>query len=131
MQGNKSKDTGPELLVRRLLREAGFPGYRLHWSRAPGRPDIAYPGRMVAVFVNGCYWHRCPECNPPTPNAHAEFWRAKFIANEERDARANAALEAAGWTVITIWECRLRDDPAAAVARLIAVLGEEAPPSVG
>ncbi len=123
MRGNKGKDTKPELLVRSLLREAGYPGYRLHWKQAPGRPDIAYPGRKVAIFVNGCYWHRCPVCGPPVPKAHADFWAAKFVANKERDARATAELAKAGWTVVTIWECELRKDPCRAVAAAVALLG--------
>jgi len=122
MKGNRAKNTKPELLLRRLLREAGLPGYRLHWKKAPGRPDIAYPGRKVAVFVNGCYWHRCPHCNPPAPKANAEFWEAKFVANEARDARQLAELEAAGWTVITVWECELKRDPSSAVRSVIEVL---------
>jgi DNA mismatch endonuclease Vsr len=123
MRGNKGKDTKPELLVRRLLRQAGYPGYRLHWKKAPGRPDIAYPGRKVAIFVNGCYWHRCPTCHPPAPKANAEFWEAKFVANEERDARQMAELASEGWTVITVWECELREAPEQAVATIVAVLG--------
>ena len=123
MKGNRGKDTKPELLLRQLLREAGFPGYRLHWKSAPGRPDIAYPGRKVAIFVNGCYWHRCPHCNPPTPKAHADFWNAKFIANEERDARQHRELEAAGWTVLIVWECELRRDPEGVVEPVVCSLG--------
>lgn len=122
MRGNKGKNTKPELLLRSLLRETGYPGYRLHWEKAPGRPDIAYPGRRVAVFVNGCYWHRCPHCSPSTPKTHVDFWQAKFSANEQRDARTGAALEDAGWTVLTIWECELRRNPTAAVGRVVRVL---------
>lgn len=122
MKGNRGKNTKPELLVRGMLREAGFPGYRVHWSGAPGRPDIAYPGRKVAIFVNGCYWHRCPTCNPPTPKAHAEFWTTKFIANEDRDKRQVASLQEAGWTVIVIWECALKKEPELAIAEAVAVL---------
>jgi DNA mismatch endonuclease, patch repair protein len=122
MRGNKGKDTKPELLVRRLLREAGFPGYRLHWKKAPGRPDIAYPGRKVAIFVNGCYWHRCPHCSPPMPKAHSDFWAEKFIANEERDARQMLELEHSGWTVIVLWECELKRDPGGAVEHVLPCL---------
>lgn len=111
MQGNRGKNTGPELELRRMLREAGYPGYRLHWKNAPGHPDIAYPGRKVAIFVNGCFWHRCPNCNPPAPKTNSAFWSAKFNANKERDARKTAQLEAGGWTVITVWECQLRQGP--------------------
>jgi DNA mismatch endonuclease (patch repair protein) len=64
----------------------------------------------VAVFVNGCYWHRCPHCRPPLPKSHPEFWSAKFAANQERDARKTAELEAAGWVVVTVWECRVHED---------------------
>jgi len=107
MQANRGKNTKPELELRRLLREAGYPGYRLHWKKAPGRPDIAYPGRKVAIFVNGCYWHRCPHCAQPPPKSNADFWEAKFRANRDRDARTSAKLAAAGWTVATVWECQL------------------------
>jgi DNA mismatch endonuclease (patch repair protein) len=108
MQGNKSTNTRPELLVRSLLREAGFPGYRLHWKKAPGKPDIAYPGRKIAIFVHGCFWHRCPLCRPPMPRSHPEYWAEKFRRNVERDRRKVAALQAAGWRVIVVWECELK-----------------------
>ena len=122
MQANRSKNTGPELELRRLLREAGYPGYRLHWGKAPGHPDIAYPGRKVAIFVNGCFWHRCPHCQPAMPKANREFWEAKFAANVERDARNRAELEAAGWTVITVWECELLELGGRAIRRVLPVL---------
>jgi len=123
MQANRSKNTKPELELRRLLRAAGYPGYRLHWKKAPGHPDIAYPGRKVAIFVNGCFWHRCPHCEPPMPKSNAEFWEAKFVANRQRDVRKTAELEAAGWTVLTLWECHLKSRPADEVARIVTALG--------
>ena len=110
MQGNKRRDTKPELLVRQRLRAAGLTGYRLDWAKAPGRPDIAFPGRKIAIFVNGCYWHRCPNCNPSVPKKNVEFWEAKFRRNVERDQRALDELKALGWTAITIWECELKRD---------------------
>ena len=110
MQGNKRRDTKPELLVRQRLRTAGLTGYRLDWAKAPGRPDIAFPGRKVAIFVNGCYWHRCPHCSPSVPRKNVEFWEAKFRRNVERDKRALAELEELGWLAITIWECELKRD---------------------
>lgn len=110
MQGNKRRDTKPELLVRQRLRAAGLTGYRLDWAKAPGRPDIAFPGRKVAIFVNGCYWHRCPNCSPSVPRKNVEFWEAKFRRNVERDKRALAELEEMGWLAITIWECELKRD---------------------
>lgn len=122
MKGNRGSDTAPELRLRKLLRDAGYPGYRLHWRRVPGRPDIAYPGRKVAIFVNGCFWHRCPRCQPALPKSHAEFWSKKFELNRERDARKVEQLMAMGWTVVTVWECELREEPEMAVARVTDVL---------
>lgn len=110
MKGNKRSDTKPEMLVRERLRAAGLTGYRLQWKKAPGRPDIAFPGRHVAIFVNGCFWHRCPHCNPSVPKRNTEFWEAKFRRNVERDQRALAELEQLGWRAITIWECELKRD---------------------
>lgn len=122
MKGNVPRNTKPELFLRRLLREAGYPGYRLHWKKAPGRPDIAYPGRKVAIFVNGCFWHRCPHCNPPLPKAHREYWTLKFEQNLERDARKTHELEGVGWRVLTVWECELRDDPALVASAIRALM---------
>ncbi len=107
MQGNKRKDTKPELLVRQRLREAGLGGYRLQW-KVPGRPDVAWPGKKVALFVNGCYWHRCPHCSPSLPKKNTEYWVAKFNRNQERDAENLAALHKAGWKTHVIWECELK-----------------------
>ena len=108
MKANKGKNTKPELAVRQMLREAGHPGYRLNWKKAPGRPDIAYPGKKVAIFINGCFWHRCPYCNLSTPKTHSEFWQQKFERNVERDQKKTKELKDAGWKVFTIWECRIK-----------------------
>ena len=96
MRANRARDTGPELRLRRALREAGLGGYRLNWKKAPGRPDIAYPGRKVAIFVHGCYWHHCPRCYPNLPKSNPEFWARKFELNRERDARKRATSEDVG-----------------------------------
>lgn len=107
MQGNKRANTKPELLMRKRLREAGLTGYRLQW-KVPGHPDIAWPGKKVALFVNGCFWHRCPYCKPQTPKSHVEYWTVKFERNVERDRENLAELEAAGWRVHVVWECQLK-----------------------
>jgi DNA mismatch endonuclease (patch repair protein) len=104
----KGKNTKPEVRFRKALWHAGMKGYRLHYSKAPGKPDIAYPGRKLAIFVHGCYWHRCPHCKPSIPKSHPEFWQEKFRKNVERDERKRKALEEEGWTVLTIWECRIK-----------------------
>ena len=119
MRANRARDTGPERLLRRALREAGLGGYRLNWKRAPGRPDIAYPGRRLAVFVHGCYWHRCPSCYPNLPKSNRDFWARKFELNTERDRRKRRNLEDAGWSVIEAWECEIRDDVGRVVERVL------------
>ena len=125
MKGNKRSNTKPELLVRARLRAAGLPGYRLQW-KVPGHPDVAWPGKRVALFVNGCFWHRCPHCKPSMPKSNVEYWVVKFERNVERDERSRAALEELGWTVHVIWECQLKkktiDDTFAA---LLPALAEE------
>jgi len=122
MKANKGRDTKPEVAVRQMLRELGFPGYRLNWKRAPGRPDIAYPGRKIAIFVNGCFWHRCPYCNLSMPKSHPDFWKDKFKKNIERDIRKRKELESEGWTVLTIWECKIKKDPDSVRESLLDVL---------
>ena len=111
MQANKSKDTGPELLVRSALREAGYPAYRLHWKKAVGHPDICYPGRKIAIYVMGCFWHHHEGCKyASTPKNHVEYWEAKFARNKARDAKVREAMSADGWHVVEIWECELKKD---------------------
>ena len=110
MRANRARDTGPELRLRRALREAGLGGYRLNWKQVPGRPDIAYPGRKLAIFVHGCYWHHCPRCYPDLPKSNAAFWARKFELNRERDARKCASLVERGWNVLEVWECQVRDE---------------------
>lgn len=121
MKGNVAKGTAPELRLRALLRDAGWGGYRLHW-RVAGRPDIAYPGRRVAIFVNGCFWHRCPHCQLATPKSNSDFWAEKFRRNVERDECKLRELESAGWRVVTVWECEIRDNPEAVIEDLTDVL---------
>lgn len=113
MSANVGKNTKPELALRKALREIGIPGYRLHWKKAPGRPDIAYPGRRIAIFVNGCYWHRCPHCNLPLPRSNTDFWKEKFEKNIKRDTDKTRDLEENGWMVLVFWECEINNDPLA------------------
>lgn len=120
MRANRARNTGPEVRLRRALRAAGLGGYRLNWKKAPGRPDIAYPGRRVAVFVHGCYWHHCPRCYPNLPKSNPDFWARKFELNRERDARKRTNLEDAGWFVIETWECDVRDRMAEVVSEVVA-----------
>lgn len=105
----RGKDTKPELKVRRALHAAGL-RYRLHAKELPGRPDIVFRSRRVAVFVHGCFWHRHddPGCKlARMPKSRLEFWAPKLTANAERDRRNIQALTAQGWTVEVVWECDL------------------------
>jgi len=110
MRSNKSKNTKPELLFRKELWKAGIRGYRLHWKKAPGKPDISFPGKKIAIFINGCYWHRCPKCNLGLPKNNRAFWQQKFERNVERDKEKVAALEQQNWNVLIIWECELKSN---------------------
>jgi DNA mismatch endonuclease (patch repair protein) len=106
----RQKDTKPELRVRRFFHAAGL-RYRLHEKRLPGKPDIVFSSRRIAVFVHGCFWHRHPDpaCKlARLPKSRLEFWNAKLAANAERDARNLAALKVAGWHAIVVWECELK-----------------------
>lgn len=109
MAAVKSKDTKPELAVRRALHRLGF-RYRLSANDLPGRPDIVLPRFRRVVFVNGCFWHGhdCPGGSLPSSNT--EYWRAKQQRNMRRDASSVAALRAGSWRVTVIWECHLADD---------------------
>ncbi len=109
MRANRGRNTGPELKVRKALWSAGIRGYRLHWRNVPGRPDIAFPGLRLAVFVLGCYWHRCESCDLPIPKSNSEFWSRKFALNKERDKRKRTELEDMGWDVLDLWECDIKD----------------------
>ena len=109
MRAVKSRDTGPELVVRKLLTKMA-PGYRLCRADLPGKPDIAYGGRKLAIFVHGCFWHghdcargaRMPKTNRP-------YWQAKIARNRDRDVAHLKALAALGWRTLTIHECELKD----------------------
>jgi DNA mismatch endonuclease (patch repair protein) len=107
MRANRAKDTRPELALRKALRKEGIKGYRLNWGKAPGRPDIAFPGKKLAIFVHGCFWHRCPHCQPILPKSHGDFWEHKFKENMRRDEINVLDLKQAGWNVLTLWECEL------------------------
>ena len=131
MRANKGKNTKPELIVRKMLRDAGPPGYRLHWTirdkdgRVICKPDICYPGKKIAIFVHGCFWHGhdCPR-GSRKPKANADYWGGKIARNRARDARSAETLTADGWRVVIVWECDLRTPDFA--ARLVAEIKGQA-----
>ena len=125
----RGKNTKPEILVRKGLHARGF-RFRLHNKKLPGRPDIVLPKYGVAIMVNGCFWHGHKGCRYATkPKSNVEFWETKIARNRHRDEVTTAHLEALGWTVITVWECELRnssqlDDRLNALAEEIRYAGE-------
>lgn len=105
----RSKDTKPEMALRRLVHSLGY-RFRLHDARLPGKPDLVFPGRHKVIFVHGCFWHRHARCRYTTsPRTSVRFWQAKFCANVERDARARRELRKLGWKVLTIWQCQMKN----------------------
>jgi DNA mismatch endonuclease, patch repair protein len=103
----RSKDTRPEMIVRRMLHKAGY-RYRLHAADLPGKPDLVFAGRKKAIFIHGCFWHMHESCaRARIPKSRVEFWTTKLSANRDRDTKNVAELQQAGWAVLTIWECEL------------------------
>lgn len=118
MRAVRSRDTGPEMVVRRFFHAAGL-RYRLHDRRLPGAPDLVFPGRRIALFVHGCFWHQHPGCaSAMRPRSHLDYWTRKLDGNVARDRRNREELEATGWRVWVIWECETKDR--AALDRLAA-----------
>jgi DNA mismatch endonuclease (patch repair protein) len=105
MRGNRSKNTAPEMKLRSMLHRRGL-RYRVDVAPTPEtrrRADVVFPKERVAVFVDGCFWHGCPEHYRPSTKNNA-FWEEKLATNRSRDTQTNEILAAAGWTVIRVWE---------------------------
>lgn len=113
MSGIQGKNTKPEVMVRKMLHAMGY-RFRLHRRDLPGAPDIALPGRKVAIFVHGCFWHMHSGCRfAKLPTTRTEFWTAKLRGNTDRDQAAVVKLNAMGWRVLWVWECATRAPKAA------------------
>jgi DNA mismatch endonuclease (patch repair protein) len=108
MQAVKTRDTGPELSVRRLLHRLGY-RYRLNVQTLPGRPDIVFTRLKRAIFVHGCFWHGHGCLKGQAPKSRLDYWAPKLDSNKERDAAQLRALEELGWSVLTVWQCETRD----------------------
>ena len=108
MRAIKSKNTAPEMLVRRIVHRLGY-RFRLHREDLPGKPDLVFAGRRKIIFVHGCFWHghRCARGNR-IPHHNREYWVRKIRRNQERDTVHSVALEASGWKILTVWECEAR-----------------------
>jgi DNA mismatch endonuclease (patch repair protein) len=105
----RSKDTGPEVVFRRLIHRAGF-RYRLHVKTLPGKPDLVLKKYKTVVFIHGCFWHKHEGCKRGNkPKSNNGYWDAKLNRNVERDKENTRRLQADGWNVLVIWECELKD----------------------
>lgn len=125
MSGIRSRDTKPEMIVRKYLHARGF-RYRLHARDLPGSPDLILPKHRVAIFVHGCFWHRHSGCRyTTTPASNVERWQRKFDANVERDVRKETLLQSEGWRVIVVWECELRRAPEERLQLLVTEITNE------
>ncbi len=122
MTAVRSKDTSAEIAVRRALFAAGVRGWRCHYKRAAGTPDLAWPALRVALFVDGAFWHGHPSRH--RPGRSGRYWDEKIARNVSRDRRVDADLAASAWTVLRVWDFEVRRDLADVVARILAALGE-------
>jgi DNA mismatch endonuclease (patch repair protein) len=129
MQGNRSADTRPEMLLRRELHRRGLrfrKQYRVEEVPRRCTVDIAFPRARIAVFVDGCRWHRCPE-HSREPRTNAEYWNAKFARNVARDQDNDRALASAGWHVVRVWE---HESPVDGADRVELALAQRSRPSL-
>ncbi len=107
MKGIRSKNTNPELIIRKMLHSHGF-RFRLHPNHLPGKPDLILPKYHIAIFINGCFWHG-HSCNLfKWPKTNAEFWKNKITKNKTRDLKNVRNLVSQEWRVLRIWECSLK-----------------------
>jgi DNA mismatch endonuclease (patch repair protein) len=117
----RGRDTHPERIVRSLLRAQGY-RYRCNVTDLPGKPDVILPALRAAIFVHGCFWHRHRDCRfTANPKSNSEFWEQKFSRTIERDREHTKALRKLGWKVIVIWECSLKEKPAAVRRKILAL----------
>lgn len=116
----KAKDTKPELKLRRLLFERGIWGYIVHYN-LPGKPDIVFEKKKIAIFVDGCYWHKCPVCFIE-PETRKEFWMKKIEGNVKRDKKVDKKLKEEGWKILRFWEHEVRKEPEKVLETILEVL---------
>lgn len=122
MQRVTSKDTTPEMVVRRAAHSLGY-RYRLHRKDLPGKPDMVFSGRRKIIFIHGCFWHQHRGCKAAArPTSNTDYWDAKLDRNISRDKNSQRDLLASGWDVLIIWECETKDE-VALKKRLIDFLG--------
>jgi len=120
----RGKNTSPEIKIRKILWSQGIRGYRIHYN-LPGKPDIVFTRQKVVIFIDGCFWHKCPICFQE-PETRREFWMKKINSNVERDKKTTYHLEKEGWRVMRFWEHDVRKNPDKIVSTIIEYLNENA-----
>ena len=116
----KGKNTKPELIIRKLLSSNSIKGYRINY-KLTGKPDIVFTKYKLAIFIDGCFWHKCPKCFIE-PENNKNFWKNKINSNVERDKKVNSVLKKDGWKVLRFWEHLLRKCPNRVYKRIIKEL---------
>lgn len=117
----RTRDTEPELLLRKTLWATGMRGWRLHANDLPGKPDLVWRSKKLAVFVDGAFWHGHPDYYRDQSGA---FWNEKIASNRARDERVNRELEGTGWKIIRLWDFEVERDPIECVRRLAVALAD-------
>ena len=116
----RGKNTTPEMTIRKKLYSCGIRGYRIHYN-LPGKPDIVFIRKRVVVFIDGCFWHKCP-VDFQEPETRKEFWLDKIEKNVLRDRKIDSELTGQGWKILRIWEHEVKKDPDSVVSRIVSVL---------
>lgn len=116
----RGKNTAPEIKLRKMLFATGVRGYRIHYA-LPGKPDIVFVKKKIAIFIDGCFWHKCPVCFQE-PETRKDFWMKKIQSNIDRDKKVNEQLKKDGWIVIRIWEHDIKKEPQEAIKKIVALL---------
>lgn len=125
MSNIRSKDTKPEILVRKMLFSKGY-RFRLHVKNLPGKPDIVLRKYNAVIFVHGCFWHLHSSCRDGTiPKTRTEYWEKKLLGNKERDMKHIENLQNLGWRVLRVWECEAEKDPEMILNKIISFLHEQ------
>ncbi len=119
MSSVRGKNTKPEQLLRKALWQLGY-RYRLHYN-LPGRPDIAFPGKKLVIFVDGCFWHGCP-FHGSLPKTNTDFWESKIHRNIERDVENTQSIQRQGWTVLRFWEHEIEENLDQVMSNVLAIL---------
>jgi DNA mismatch endonuclease, patch repair protein len=114
------KNTGPEVKLRKLMSTTGIRGYRIHYN-LPGKPDIVFTKKKIAIFIDGCFWHKCPVCFQE-PETRKSFWMKKINSNVNRDKKVNEQLKEEGWSVMRFWEHDVRKNPDEIVKKISEIL---------